>query len=103
VPGATVTYAQARKADGAALTTAQGGDLTVKVSTGSVKLKDADPDALVVEVRDTGTIEDPLIGRTMPDFGGVSGRGIWMANQLCSLVQVRSGRDGTQVRLHTWL
>jgi anti-sigma regulatory factor (Ser/Thr protein kinase) len=62
-----------------------------------------DPDALVVEVRDTGTIEDPLIGRTMPDFGGVSGRGIWMANQLCSLVQVRSGRDGTQVRLHTWL
>ena len=45
VPGATVTYAQARKADGAALTTAQGGDLTVKVSSGSVKLKDADPDA----------------------------------------------------------
>ena len=62
-----------------------------------------DPDALVVEVRDTGTIDDPLIGRTMPDFGGVSGRGIWMANQLCSLVQVRSGGDGTQVRLHSWL
>ena len=62
-----------------------------------------DPDALVVEVRDTGTIEDPLIGRAMPDFGGVSGRGIWMANQLCSLVQVRSGGDGTQVRLHSWL
>ena len=28
-----------------------------------------DPDALVVEVRDTGRIDDPLIGRTMPDFG----------------------------------
>ncbi|WP_167880552.1 anti-sigma factor RsbA family regulatory protein [Nocardioides guangzhouensis] len=62
-----------------------------------------DPDALVVEVRDTGVIDDPLVGRTMPDFGSVSGRGIWMANQLCSLVQVRSGREGTQVRLHSWL
>jgi len=39
----------------------------------------------------------------MPDFGGISGRGIWMANQLCSLVQVRSGGEGTQVRLHSWL
>ena len=62
-----------------------------------------DPEALVVEVRDTGVIDDPLVGRTMPDFGSVSGRGIWMANQLCSLVQVRSGREGTQVRLHSWL
>jgi len=62
-----------------------------------------EPDALVLEVRDPGTIDDPLIGRTMPDFGGVSGRGIWMANQLCSLVQVRSGGEGTQVRLHSWL
>ena len=62
-----------------------------------------DADALVVEVRDNGVIDDPLIGRAMPDFGGVSGRGIWMANQLCSLVQVRSGDTGTQVRLHSWL
>jgi len=62
-----------------------------------------EPGSLVVEVRDTGRIADPLIGRTMPDFGSLSGRGIWMANQLCSLVQVRSGDDGTQVRLHSWL
>ena len=26
-----------------------------------------------------------------------------MANQLCDLVQVRSGADGTQVRLWTWV
>ena len=62
-----------------------------------------DADALIVEVRDSGSIDDPLIGRAMPDFGGVSGRGIWMANQLCSLVQVRSVTEGTQVRLHSWL
>ena len=28
------------------------------------------------------------------------GRGVWMANQLCDLVQVRSSDDGTVVRLH---
>jgi hypothetical protein len=26
-----------------------------------------------------------------------------MANQLCDLVQVRSGADGTTIRIHTWL
>ncbi len=62
-----------------------------------------EPGVLVVEVCDPGSIDDPLIGRAMPDFGGMSGRGIWMANQLCNLVQVRSGREGTQVRLHSWL
>ena len=62
-----------------------------------------EPDALIVEVRDTGVIDDLLVGRSRPDFGSLSGRGIWMANQLCSLVQVRSGGEGTQVRLHSWL
>lgn len=62
-----------------------------------------DQDALVLEIRDPGRIDDLLIGRTMPGLDSVSGRGIWMANQLCSLVQVRSGHAGTQVRLHSWL
>lgn len=46
VPGATVTYAQARKADGAELTTAQGGTVTVDVRRGGrVFLRDADRNA----------------------------------------------------------
>jgi uncharacterized surface protein with fasciclin (FAS1) repeats len=49
VPGATITYRQALKADGASLTTAQGGALTVDVRGhwwfGQVRLVDADPDA----------------------------------------------------------
>jgi fasciclin domain-containing protein len=46
VPGATITKAQARRADGATLTTAQGGTIRVKVPFRSVPLvilKDADP------------------------------------------------------------
>ena len=27
-------------------------------------------------------------------------RGLWLANRLCDLVQVRSGEQGTVVRLH---
>jgi anti-sigma regulatory factor (Ser/Thr protein kinase) len=62
-----------------------------------------EPGALVVEVSDSGTIEDPLVGRGLLDLQSENGRGIWMANQLCELVQVRSGPHGTQVRLWAWL
>ncbi len=61
------------------------------------------PDSLVVEVSDRGVIEDPLIGREPALAVSESGRGIWMANHLCDLVQVRSSGDGTTVRLHSWL
>lgn len=61
------------------------------------------PGALVVEVSDSGTIDDPLVGRGLLDLQSESGRGIWMANQLCELVQVRSGPEGTQVRLWAWV
>ncbi len=44
VPGATVTYAQAKQADGVKLETAQGGNITVSVKD-SVKLRDRDFDA----------------------------------------------------------
>lgn len=61
------------------------------------------PGALAVEVRDHGHIADPLVGRNPLDVASENGRGIWMANQLCDLVQVRSGDHGTQVRLFAWL
>ena len=47
VPGATITSKQALKADGAALTTAQGGKVTVDVinpNSGKIRLQDLDPD-----------------------------------------------------------
>ena len=53
---------------------------------------------LVCEVRDRGRIEDPLAGRRRPDMETLEGRGLWIVNQVCDLVQLRSGADGTVVR-----
>jgi anti-sigma regulatory factor (Ser/Thr protein kinase) len=39
----------------------------------------------------------------MPPLSDEGGRGLWLANQLCDLVQIRSGENGTVVRLLTWL
>jgi anti-sigma regulatory factor (Ser/Thr protein kinase) len=59
----------------------------------------SEADALVCDVRDAGRIEDPLVGRERPRPERVDGLGLWIANQLCDLVQIRSGEQGTHVRL----
>ena len=59
-----------------------------------------DGDALVCEVRDRGHISDPLVGRERPAAERGGGAGLWVANQLCDLVQLRSLPTGTVVRLH---
>lgn len=56
-------------------------------------------DRLLVEVQDRGLIEKPLVGRVRPEPTQVGGRGLWLANQFCDLVQIRSGSTGTAVRL----
>ncbi len=56
--------------------------------------------SVTCEVRDRGWIRDPLAGRVAPDPDRVSGRGLWLVNQLCDLVQLRSSPAGTMVRLH---
>ena len=53
----------------------------------------------VSEVRDQGVIREPLAGRRRPAIGDRSGYGLWIANELCDLVQLRSFRDGSAVRL----
>lgn len=55
---------------------------------------------LIVEVEDRGTIEEQLVGRVRPEVSQEGGRGLWLANTLCDLVQIRSGEGGTTVRLH---
>jgi anti-sigma regulatory factor (Ser/Thr protein kinase) len=59
-----------------------------------------DAGAVVCEVRDGGRVTDPLVGRRRPPPDQLGGRGLWIANQLCDLVQVRSSDAGTVVRLH---
>ena len=57
-------------------------------------------DTLICEVRDEGRIKQPLVGRLRPSPDQPAGRGLWVANQLCDLLQIRSDADRTVVRLH---
>jgi hypothetical protein len=43
----------------------------------------------------------PLAGRIRPEIDQASGHGLWLVNQLCDLVQVRTSEHGTVVRAHT--
>ncbi len=58
------------------------------------------PERVVAEVRDHGRMDNPLVGRVNPDELLSEGLGLWMVNQMCDLVQIRSGRGGTTVRVH---
>ncbi len=53
---------------------------------------------VVCEVADAGTISDPLVGRLRPSFGKHGGRGLWIANHFCDLLQIRSSSAGTKIR-----
>ncbi len=57
-------------------------------------------DTFVCEVSDEGCITEPLVGRVRPEADARGGRGLWIVNQLCELVQVRSTPTGTTVRMH---
>jgi anti-sigma regulatory factor (Ser/Thr protein kinase) len=58
------------------------------------------PRRVIAEVRDRGRIADPLVGRINPHEDRFEGLGLWLVNQMCDLVQVRSGAAGTAVRVH---
>jgi anti-sigma regulatory factor (Ser/Thr protein kinase) len=59
-----------------------------------------EPRRLLAEVRDRGSITDPLVGRRRPTPQQAGGRGLWIANQVCDLVQIRSSPGSSVVRLH---
>lgn len=56
--------------------------------------------AVVCEVRDEGRFGDVWAGRRTPALDQRSGYGLWLANQVCDLVQIRSFATGSVVRLH---
>jgi len=61
-------------------------------------------DTLICDVRDRGRIaQQPLVGRVRPELGATGGWGLWLANQLCDLVQLRELPEGSVVRLHQHL
>jgi anti-sigma regulatory factor (Ser/Thr protein kinase) len=57
--------------------------------------------AVVCETRDRGVITDPLVGRRRPCSAVRGKAGLWIANQLSDLLQIRSAPGtGTVVRAH---
>jgi anti-sigma regulatory factor (Ser/Thr protein kinase) len=62
-----------------------------------------EPRDLVVEISDAGQLEDALAGRRRCAEMDEGGRGLWLAQQLADLVQIRRSPEGTTVRVHAWL
>jgi anti-sigma regulatory factor (Ser/Thr protein kinase) len=54
----------------------------------------------VGEVVASGQIDDPLAGRRRPAATAPDGRGLWIINQLCDLVELRSRGLRTTLRMH---
>lgn len=58
-----------------------------------------EPDRLICELRSSIRLQDPLAGRRPPSPKH-DGRGLWLANQICNLVELRSFTTHTVARLH---
>jgi anti-sigma regulatory factor (Ser/Thr protein kinase) len=59
-----------------------------------------DGEEVVCEVSDPGHISDLLAGRYLPSAEVNGGQGLWLVNQVCDLVEQRSGAWGTTIRIH---
>jgi anti-sigma regulatory factor (Ser/Thr protein kinase) len=95
----------------AGLDTARTSDLILavnEVATNSLRHGDGggrlriwtEDGALICEVQDHGRIDQPLVGRVQPPLTIEGGRGLWLVNQICELVQVRTFASGSVVRMH---
>jgi anti-sigma regulatory factor (Ser/Thr protein kinase) len=58
-----------------------------------------DRDGVTTEIADTGTTSLPFAGMVAPTPTGIRGRGLWLASELCDVMQVWTDGDGTVVRL----
>ncbi len=57
-------------------------------------------DELICQVTDTGRIASPLAGRRRPAAVSFGQGGLWVVNQVCDLVEIRTGAQGTTIRMH---
>ena len=57
---------------------------------------------ILCQVQDHGWISDPLAGRVKRPPDG-RGHGLFLVNQLCDLVELRTGQAGTTARMHMGL
>jgi anti-sigma regulatory factor (Ser/Thr protein kinase) len=59
-----------------------------------------EPHRVICEISNRGRLQEPLAGRRRPAADWHAGRGVWLMNQLCDLVELRPTAEGTTVRLH---
>ena len=100
-----------RYAMDAGLTEARAIDLVLAVSevaantirhansAGSLKIW-YDTEEIVCQINDEGRITDPLAGRRRPSLDARGGHGLWIVNEVCDQVELRSDETGTTIRLH---
>jgi anti-sigma regulatory factor (Ser/Thr protein kinase) len=55
---------------------------------------------LICQVADTGHLTDPLAWHRSRSDELLGGNGLWLVNQVCDLVQARTGQAGITIRLH---
>ena len=65
----------------------------------------SDGQALVCEISNHSRLTWPLAGRLPPGAGAGAGPGddLWLANQLCDLVQLHSSPGRATIRLHQYV
>jgi anti-sigma regulatory factor (Ser/Thr protein kinase) len=59
-----------------------------------------DGDEVITEVSTHTGISDVMAGCRRPAADALEGRGLWLINQLCDLVELRSDGSGTTLRMH---
>jgi anti-sigma regulatory factor (Ser/Thr protein kinase) len=60
-----------------------------------------DAEEIVCEIRDSGVITDPTVGREPPPANATGGHGLWLVRQVCDRVDLHSNDEtGTTIRLH---
>ena len=57
-------------------------------------------DGVVGEIVTHSVIDDVVVGRRRPKWDATDGRGLWLINQVCDLVELRSHADATVLRMH---
>ena len=57
-------------------------------------------DGVVGEIVTHSVIDDLVVGRRRPGWDATDGRGLWLINQVCDLVELRSDDEATVVRMH---
>lgn len=55
---------------------------------------------MLCQVADSGFIADPLAGLSRQPVDEPGRKGLWLVNQVCDLVEIRTAETGTVVRVH---